>query len=800
MFKKLLIALGVMLLWAASAFSQTTVNLTVTDTPDNQLWTNGTWAVKLQQAAGNSSQTNTFTLLTGGGSLAAQSGTLSASATASISLPPNANIGPGGTTWQFTVCPQASAACFQQSVTVTVATPQTLNLTPPSIRINLATATPPVSAYSTGEINGATLGSQFMLIGTGQQFCTAVTGNTCTTWAAGGGITSVTVLPATCTPGTTAPVQLTVAPFDIYYCIATNTWARAGTSSNGSTILATNPKYNLPATGYYSCVANYSNVSTTLTIDTTVDQPFTAAMVGWQIFLTNGPCQGSNGGGAGQVSHFNGTIAAFTDSSHVVLSGTPSGSCAGKQTAPILSCRAYWVPADSAVALNSAWADATAARGCPTLVLPGGVYKFNTAIKSTNTCGAITALATGTALNGPSAKGISMNGTILVADPSFDAATCNPGCVFQTGGLQSEYLSDFTVSGGGNSVVANGNGKCKISSPSWPSTIQDVFLDSWGHNTPGFTGLCWGGTNQGQAFIKNVNIYNGGYNCASIGIVSVFNLFCFTPAGSTINTAAGTATGGTNIYGSQFNGGAAGGFTLAINGAAACASPNVPIVTIDGTTINGSTNNGALIDQSACTVVIEKSTLASTAGTNLSIGNSGNGVVARVIARDSVIASSATNLGGSVAGSSFVDGGNTLSGANTLTTLTIVADGHSLKAACTGVATASQTLGLYGTGPNETLTTCTSTTIGSGVPMQGARTALNLIVTATAGGVNASSGVVTVLKNGVATTITCTLGTTTACQDGTHNVSFADGDLISIQFTTQAAETLAGVKAFVEWN
>jgi len=73
-----------------------------------------------------------------------------------------------------------------------------------------------------------------------------------------------------------------------------------------------------------------------------------------------------------------------------------------------------------------------------------------------------------------------------------------------------------------------------------------------------------------------------------------------------------------------------------------------------------------------------------------------------------------------------------------------------------------------------------------------------LHVSSGAVGVNASSGVVTVLKNGAGTTITCTIGTGTFCLDGQHTVSFATGDLISMNFTTQAADTLAGVKAFVE--
>lgn len=171
------------------AQAQTTVNLSVTDTPDNQTWNTGTWSVQLIPPPGNPSQTRSFTLLSGGGSLASQNGTLSGTGTASMTLPANANIGPAGTLWQFTVCPQASASCFQQNVTISVSTPQTLNLTPASIRINLppASSPAPILAYATGEIASASIGSNFWLIGTGQQFCTAVSGSSCTSWASGGG-------------------------------------------------------------------------------------------------------------------------------------------------------------------------------------------------------------------------------------------------------------------------------------------------------------------------------------------------------------------------------------------------------------------------------------------------------------------------------------------------------------------------------------------------------------------------------------------------------------------------------------
>lgn len=77
-----------------------------------------------------------------------------------------------------------------------------------------------------------------------------------------------------------------------------------------------------------------------------------------------------------------------------------------------------------------------------------------------------------------------------------------------------------------------------------------------------------------------------------------------------------------------------------------------------------------------------------------------------------------------------------------------------------------------------------------------AGTIFELLITTSAAGVNASSGAFTVLKNGVAQSMTCTVGTGTSCTDGAtaHQVTVAKGDLISIQFTTQAAETLANPK------
>ena len=142
-------------------------------------------------------------------------------------------------------------------------------------------------------------------------------------------------------------------------------------------------------------------------------------------------------------------------------------------------------------------------------------------------------------------------------------------------------------------------------------------------------------------------------------------------------------------------------------------------------------------------------------------------------------------------------GGNTVAGGAVQSNSSTVWTGPQiLNGACSGTATSSATLGLYGLG-EAAATTCTSTTVNLGVPLSRSGTLYDLNITATHAGVNASSGVVTVLKNGSATTLTCTVGTGTACADTTHSVAYAVGDIISVQFTTQTSEVLAGVKATV---
>jgi len=201
-------------------------------------------------------------------------------------------------------------------------------------------------------------------------------------------------------------------------------------------------------------------------------------------------------------------------------------------------------------------------------------------------------------------------------------------------------------------------------------------------------------------------------------------------------------------------------------------------VVLNNVTVNSSpsctpgANAGGITTASGVTVQMEQSTIKAT-GTGNTVNNP--------------------------AGATFFDGiNNTFSGGAGYTGAGVLnADAHAVKGSCTGTVTASSTLGLYGTGPNETLTPCTSAAIGTGLVVSGARTLFALNCTASAAGISASD-VCIVLQNG-ANVGSCSLNAVTTCT-AALNVALADGDRISLEITTGVADTLANVKAIADWN
>jgi hypothetical protein len=175
-------------LLAFGTSAQTTnITLQVTDA-GAQSWNNGTWSVVLSSPPGAIPFGPPFTITGSSTSVPnqTQSGTLSGSGSATMTLTQNAFISPTLSRWNYTVCPQAGpTSCFTQGVVVTSTT--SITLAPPAISVN---AGPGVSVYTTSEVAGASIGSQVFLLGTGLQVCSAVSGNTCTSWASAGGLPS----------------------------------------------------------------------------------------------------------------------------------------------------------------------------------------------------------------------------------------------------------------------------------------------------------------------------------------------------------------------------------------------------------------------------------------------------------------------------------------------------------------------------------------------------------------------------------------------------------------------------------
>lgn len=147
-----ILVLQLLLLSSLSICQTTSVTLQVTDTPDNQTWNNGTWQAVLQPLTGNITNT-TFKIIGTDAPVPniSQSGALSGTGSTNIILTPTTVINPIGSSWNITVCSQATSPCYNQNVYV-FGTTQTITITPPSIRIGADIKSSLVLAYTDLEV------------------------------------------------------------------------------------------------------------------------------------------------------------------------------------------------------------------------------------------------------------------------------------------------------------------------------------------------------------------------------------------------------------------------------------------------------------------------------------------------------------------------------------------------------------------------------------------------------------------------------------------------------------------------
>lgn len=496
--------------------------------------------------------------------------------------------------------------------------------------------------------------------------------------------------------------------------------------------------------------------------------------------MTSKGCQGTSG-----TSYLAAAFGTFT-----YISSTQGTCSGGVGVGSPSGTGQFAVGTDDTAAWTAVGNALIALPNCGTVLIPSGNSFLGAAVGNTTKAGCTTSPGSyaGAAV-GTSVRGQGRSTSVLIMREGFDFSGCINalGCFMQGGSNGTEYKG-FTFDG-----MNAGLSGTTITFTPWMTVtnaggLQDVGFVRWAQSaTSTFTvldcaaqgGYCdnyqidfFGNSsvrNTGSGSFTRTSFNDGKYDCGASS--ACYDTGTFVGAG-----VAAIPTNNNSIM-----------ITLSTSG----------VNYFTDTTLQGiGSNSAAVICGTGCTGYLTNflGNPGSIGGTNIGLDITGTGII---YLKNSLIAGGS---GGAVAGTGTLvnlGGNNSTAGPWTFTGTYTDQTGTFSGAKCTGVATAASTLGLYGTGPNETATTCTSTTIGSGIIMSKAGKIFELLAKATAGGVNASSGAVTVLKNGVAQSMTCTIGTGTSCIDGAtaHVVTVAKGDLISIQFTTQTAETLAGVSA-----
>lgn len=533
---------------------------------------------------------------------------------------------------------------------------------------------------------------------------------------------------------------------------------------NGPYFSAANYGLNASNIGHVVYDGVCTNGLSTLTSATANFQ--TNAVVGNVVWAVQ---NGGLGNAAASIPY--GTITQINSNTQITVSTTGTSGCTTGQAV-------IW-GTDVTAQINAMHTAAIAPLNCGQEHLPAGIWIISAAVMNA----APSSVCTGQLKN--NFMGISGEGwqvTTLAPTPTFDFTTCNGSGRFACIGYPGMFLRDFQVHGFGVGVTTVPNTTATIFDIVTPGSAINISCQYFATQDPNVTGFT---IDTGLSYIWNVQSANCGAIgptwTSSTGAGPITGLYIAPGNGAspTINSASpGYDFSGGNWFGaSGVNECAAvvAGFAKASGN---FMSPGAELCVTGGHFVisGGSyTHNQGIAGRAA--IKITSSGFVQLSGATVSDAGAGEFAVSE-------------------------DGTSTVvsDGTNNFTGLINIAAGgkwigpDSMNGSCSGTATSSIStgIGLYGLGQTAALT-CTSTTVNLGVPARKAGTLVALNVSATHAGVSASSGVVTVLKNGGATALTCTIGTGTSCIDNTHSVSVVAGDVVSIQFTTQATEVLAGV-------
>jgi hypothetical protein len=752
----------------------TNVSATITDA-GGQTWNNGTYVFNFNTGGQNPPFANNGSPYTPTPISGNLDGTGSFS---SIAVPSSSTITPTGTKWNITVCPQATSTCFTAvGLTITGAS-QTISASviPPAISIN---PVPGATAYVDAEVNATKIGVHYYnLTNSVDRVCTTVVANACTVWAnAGGGVTLA---------GPNQAVQFNdngalggEAQF-AYDKVA----HRLSLSTAGGLVV----------NGQNTCMQDGTNCQL-LPLGFGANVVVAAVQQGGSMLMdvctvTSGTPNISCTGALWNSSMVGYLVRANTQSNGNAFATNCVVQSVTNATNAVVNCNASYssgaasiglYPRDETSTINSAIGTAFTVANCGAVLIPRGVYLITSAFANL-TAGIPSSCSNFGNGSGPFFYMVGFPDTIqgkgvnLVIPADFDWTTCtgSNGSCFDNMRWSSLSIigQDFV------NVPASAANKTVTTASAQNFGVHHIGSPTAQTNFFAFR-LLGNGASCLRCVFDNTGPVDWGGNFGTFSGYIEGSSYLRMGANSTLQISGN----GTQINGVEFY---AGGAQIFCSQGSVFASNTISAAS----TIFRSATTSADIYFDGC-----KTSASSSANTFFATG----GNLLTVHATHSRISGTSTHMfNGPV--NYFDDGGNTIaSTVGDLASWTIASSvaggsGDNINGACTGVATASQTLGLYGTGPNVTASTCTSTTIGSGYLMKSRGQIYGLVGNATAGGVNASSGLVTVIKNGADQTMTMTFGTGTTAQTTTNPVSFVPGDLISFKFTTQAAETLAGVK------
>ena len=341
----------------------------------------------------------------------------------------------------------------------------------------------------------------------------------------GSGITQVSVLPASCT-STSGPVQLTVAPFGIYYC-------------NGSVYVLSAPTSGVTYAASFGARGNWNVVTDGTKFTVTSGSPtvtcttcsFTAADTGKVMFATN--WNGTDGTYTSAIAvTTNGTTPitiTFVNATTVTMSVNAGGN-AGTTNA---NAGALAYGTDDTAANDLAKTAAYDGIACSSIQLAGPITNWNHASLNTASCPGISGGTTASKYTGIFGENPSGNTTILLP-PWFDITNCTgatsgTACFGGRGGFFNVTFNGLGQSSfalGAHNLLENAN----------DVSYNNVYLWGIAANSAGSAGMAFNG---GIHMAQNIIVDGAGrIPCQVNGLIrTIYALECYngTPTGTNGN-------------------------------------------------------------------------------------------------------------------------------------------------------------------------------------------------------------------------------------------------------------------------